>query len=160
MTRQTNPAAKAAAETEKRAAENSALPALSAAELDAARKEGAKEDVKETAKDQHRALTDGNLPGAPPQHQFTGSDEIMQYAHLIALPLEELKRVIDPETSYGIPEEKIAGLLKLERNGQNRTDYVKALLDRLPIDHVRDLPGAGGPDYTNDTTPITALDKR
>lgn len=138
---------------------DSPIPELSDAETRAAQKEGVKEAHKEGAKEYARAH-DGELPGAPPENQFMGSDEIIRFSHLLDLSVDELERVIAPDTGYGIGEEKVAGLLKLERNGRNRTDYVKVLLDRLPIDHVYDLPGAGGPAYTNDTTPITSLDKR
>jgi hypothetical protein len=129
------------------------LPTLS----DSERKEAAKDAAMELAKDGAKAQ-DGFLPGdSPPKNQFLGSDEVMQYAHLLDLSPDELKRVIAEDTGYGIPEEKVAGLLKLERNGKNRTDYVKVLLDRLPVDSPLDVPGAGGPGYTNDTTPITEL---
>jgi hypothetical protein len=80
----------------------------------------------------------------------------MQHAHLLDLSLDELKRVTDPKASYGIGEEKIAGLLKLERAGKNRTGYVQYLCKRLDIKSPYEVTNAG-PSYTNDETPVTAL---
>lgn len=133
------------------------MPVLSDAERAAALKAGAVEAVKESGHDTQRYLDESHLSDAAPANQFHGSDEIMQFAHLLDRPVDELKRVIAADVGYGVGEEKVAGLLKLERNGRNRTDYVKALLDRLPVDSVRAVPGAGGPDYTNDTTPVSEL---
>lgn len=138
---------------------DSPIPELSAAEKRAAQKEGVKEAHKEGAKDYARAH-DGENPGDPPGNQFVGSDEIILWAPLLDLSAEELKDRIDGKHPNPVPEEKVAGLLKLERNGRNRTEWVKVLLDRLPVDSVYDVPGAGGPAYTNDTTNVTALDKR
>ena len=58
----------------------------------------------------------------------------------------------------GLPEERLAALLTLERNGQNRTEVVRMLMKRLGIKDIRaELPEAGGPDYTNDTTNLSDL---
>lgn len=148
--------AKASAATEKAVAENSVLPALTDAQLKEARIDGAKEDVKENAKGIHKMLTDGNLPGEVASPKYVGMDEIMQFAHLIDLPIAELERVIDGEASYGIGEDKVAGLLELERSGKNRTDFVRVLCARLGVKSPTEVTKAG-PDYTNDTTPITKL---
>lgn len=131
--------------------------ALTDAERKTAMKEGAKEDAKETGKAVHHALTDGIQLGAPPVNPFYGSDEIQQYADIIDLGLDEFKKVIAGKTDRQVPEAKRAGLLALERNGKNRTDYVKALLASLPIDDPYEVPGAGGPDYTNDVTAVSKL---
>lgn len=138
---------------------NSPLPDISDAEKRAAQKEGVREAHKEGAKEYARAH-DGELPGDPPENTFLGMDEIMQYEHLLDLDAEALAEAVKADAKSPIPEEKVAGLLALERNGRNRTDWVKVLLDRLPVDSVLDVPRAGGPGYTNDTTPVTALDKR
>lgn len=136
------------------------VPQLSDAEIRAAQKEGVKETLKEGAKERARAY-DGALPGAPATaNMFIGSDEIMLYADLLDLDAEALAERVAADHPSPIPEEKVAGLLKLERNGRNRTDWVKVLLDRLPVDSVYEVPGAGGPGYTYDTTSVTALDKR
>lgn len=132
--------------------------ALTDAEREKAMREGAKEDAKETGKAIHHALIDGVQMGEPPVRQYHGSDEIQMYADIIDLGLTEFKKVIGGKTERQVPEEKRAGLLALERNGKNRTDYVKVLLDSLPnTDSPYEIPGAGGPDYTNDTTSISKL---
>lgn len=131
--------------------------ALSDAELKAARKEGAKEDAKETGKAIHHALTDGVEMGEAPSFQWHGMDEIQQYADIIDLGIDEFEKVIAGKTDREIPEEKIAGLFALERNGKNRTPYVKALMKRLGIKDVSEVPQAGGPDYTNDITSVSKL---
>lgn len=136
---------------------------LSDAELAAARKDGAKEDVKDAAKDTHRALTDGNLPGDPPKHPFHGHEESQQWAHNLDLGVEAFEDLIavNPgkedrnKGEQSIPDEKVYGLLALERNGKNRTPYVKAMMKRLKL-KADELPG-GGPSYTNDVTNITDL---
>lgn len=74
----------------------------------------------------------------------------------LTMGIAPLERAIDKKK--GLPEEQIALLLTLERNGQNRTEFVKMLKDRLDIDDIKkELPAAGGPDYTNDTTNLTDL---
>lgn len=131
--------------------------ALTDAELVEARKEGAKEDAKEAAKDTHRFLTDGSNPGAADDNRWHGSDEIMPFAPVLDLGLSDFEqRVAAKNTDDGaLPEEKLYGLLKLERNGQNRTPYVKALMKRLKL-KAEDLP-PGSKSYTNDMTNITDL---
>lgn len=131
--------------------------ALSDAELAEARKEGAKEDAKEAAKDVHRALTDGALPGDPPSFKYHGHDEIQPWAHNLDVGPDEFEKRIGakPGDDQYIPDEKVYGLLALERNGQNRTPYVKAAMKRLGL-KKDELPG-GGPAYTNDLTSISDL---
>lgn len=131
--------------------------ALSDAEMKAARKDGAKEDVKEAAKGTHRALTDGVNPGEAPSQQWHGSDEIQLYAHNLELGVAAFEDLINEKKAEkgAIPEEKVYGLLALERNGQNRTPYVKVMMKRLGL-KADELPG-GGPGYTNDITNITEL---
>jgi hypothetical protein len=64
---------------------NSALKVPTASATAAAQAEGVKEAIKESAKDTYKALTDGALPGDPPVRQFTGMDDIMQYAPVLDL---------------------------------------------------------------------------
>ena len=133
---------------------NSGLSAPSPAQTDKAQKEGIAEAQRESAKDTYKALTEGALPGAPPARQFTGMDDIMQYAGLLDLDPEAFADRI--EKGGPVPEEKVAGLLSLERAGKNRTPHVKSLMKRLEIDHPREVTNAG-PGYTNDIHPITEL---
>jgi hypothetical protein len=128
---------------------------LSDAEMAKARKEGANEDVKDAAKDSHRSLTDGVLPGEiPDQNRFHGWEESQQWAHNLDLGVDAFVEAVTGKDSQ-IPDEKVYGLLALERNGQNRTPYVKAMMKRLKV-KADELPG-GGPSYTNDVTNITDL---
>ena len=129
---------------------------LSDGDIAAARKEGAKEDVKEIAKDSHRALTDGNLPGEPPARQWHGHEEIQPWAGLLDLGVDAFaERIATSNKETPVPDEKVYGLLGLERNGQNRTPYVKAMMKRLKL-KADELPG-GGPSYTNDISNLSDL---
>jgi hypothetical protein len=133
---------------------NSGLTAPSAAQTAKAQAEGIAEAQKESAKDTYKALTDGAVPGAPPARQFTGMDEIMQYAGVIDLDLDAFRNAVGKGGS--LPEEKVAGLLELERSGKNRTEYVKALMARLGVDHPNEVTAAG-PGYTNDVSSLNTL---
>lgn len=150
---------KAAKEQEAQAVEqNSGIAMPSASEIAKAQKEGVTERIKEHAGDTYDALTDGFLPGAPPARQWHGKDDIMQWEPLLSLGIDEFKaRIADEDDGLPtVPEEKVAGLLELERSGQNRTDYVKAMCDRLEVDSPYEVTKAG-PGYTNDVTPVTKL---
>jgi hypothetical protein len=129
--------------------------ALSDGEQAQARKDGAKDDVKDAAKDTHRYLTDGNLPGDPPANQYIGHDDIMQFEPLLSLAPDAFDKRVNGKDA-DVPEEKVYGLLGLERNGQNRTPFVKSMMKRLGFTKAEELPG-GGPAYTNDVTPTSAL---
>lgn len=87
---------------------------------------------------------------------FPGSDDVNLLAPLLNLSAEDLAGKIDPDADDPVPEEKVAGLLKLERSGQNRTDHVKVLCERLGVDSPLEVTHAGPP-YTNDTRPVTKL---
>jgi hypothetical protein len=129
---------------------------VSASELTAARKDGAIEAEKEAAKDSYRYATDGNLAGDPDDapRQFPGMHDIMQFEPLLRLGVAEFEDAVSDKS--GVPEEKVAGLLELERSGQNRTPYVQALCKRLKVKSPYEVTGAG-PGYTNDIHPITEL---
>ena len=139
---------------EQEALEAIGAPKVSQKEIDAAKKEGALEAAKEDAKASYRYATDGNLPGEGGGPKYPGSSDIMQYAGLIDLGVKEFEKAIAEGSDNPVPEEKVAGLLELERSGQNRTPYVKALCKRLGVDSPYDVTNAG-PDYTN---PVASLD--
>lgn len=146
--------------TKEKTAEEQAVEALgvgkvSQSEIDKAKKEGVLEAAKEDAKASYRYATDGNLTSEQTGRQYPGSSDIMQFAPLLDLGVDAFKDRIKEGADNPVPEEKVYGLLALERNGQNRTDYVQAMMKRLDL-KADELPG-GGPDYTNDTTPITKL---
>lgn len=129
---------------------------LTDAELAEAHKDGAKEDAKKAGEAAHHALTDGSTPGVAPDMRFHGWDEIQPWASLLDLGVEafEAKIAIKSGDAGSVPDEKVFGLLNLERNGKNRTPYVKAMVSR--IDLKRDeIPGST--DYTNDLTSLSDL---
>lgn len=136
---------------------------VSTGDLTRARKEGAMQAEKEAAKDSYRYATDGNLAGDPDDapRQFTGYDDIMQFEPILRLDVEAFEDAVSEKpaapTAVLIPEEKVYGLLALERNGQNRTPYVQACMKRLKL-KANELPG-GGPGYTNDVQPLSKLDR-
>lgn len=150
---------RAAKQTAEAVEDNSALKAPTAGQTAAAQAEGVKEAIKESAKDTYEALTDGNLPGEPPARQFTGMDDIMRFEPLLDLGVAEFEDRIGDEPAANavpIPEEKVAGLLSLERAGRNRTPYVQAMCKRLGVKSPTEVTNAG-PGYTNDVHPITEL---
>lgn len=132
-----------------------------AAELVGVLKDDVKEDAaREVATESVKseiAQDTGTTSDAEPVKQYHGSDEIMLYAHIVELGLGAFKDAISAKGEHPLPEDKVAGLYKLERNGQNRTPYVQALRDRLGLKKGEDVPGAGGPDYTNDITQVSEL---
>ena len=138
---------------EQEAAEAVGLPRVSKSDIEKAKREGVLEAAKESAKDAYKFATDGNLMGEVEGNQYPGYDDVNLLAPMLAEPIDAFKEAIAEDGP--VPEEKVYGLLALERNGQNRTDYVKAMMSRLGL-KADELPG-GGPDYTNDTTPITKL---
>lgn len=151
-------AQKASAEqTADRLEANSPLKAPSASEMASAQQEGVKEAIKEGAKGTYKALTDGNLLGDPPARQWTGMDDIMQYAGILDLDPDQFAERIGK--GGPVPEEKVAGLLELERAGKNRTPYVQELMKRLGVKHPGEVTNAG-PGYTNDIHPVTKLAER
>jgi hypothetical protein len=148
---------KQAAEQTKASVEaNSGIKVPSASAQTAAQAEGVKDAIKEKAKDTYNALTDGNLPGEVPARQFTGMDDIMGFESLLDLGVDEFAARIGEKSDAPVPEEKVAGLLSLERAGRNRTPYVQAMCKRLDVKSPYEVTNAG-PGYTNDVHPVTEL---
>lgn len=114
----------------------------------------AKDAVKQEAK-----LSTGNESETVETSQWGNvSIEANKIDYLLDFGLEALKKAVDPKAEKPLPEEYVAGALALERNGKNRTDFVKVYKDRLGIkDIAKELPQAGGPDYTNDVTQVSNL---
>lgn len=146
----------AAKDTARRVEANSALKAPTAAETAKAQKRGVADKIAENAGDTYQALTDGDLPGEPPARQFIGMDDIMGFEPLLDLGVNEFETRIAEEQDNPVPEEKVAGLLSLERAGRNRTPYVQAMCKRLDVKSPYEVTNAG-PGYTNDVHPITEL---
>lgn len=135
--------------------QNDAVP--SQEEIQEARKEGVLDRVREAATTQDIDQLKGDDPevGRFTQVNVDGTNQI---EHLTDLGLDGLKEAIDPKKDEPLAEETIAKLLILERNGKNRTDFVKLMMDRLKIKDIRkELPQAGGPDYTNDVSAVSKL---
>lgn len=129
-------------------------PELTEAEKLEAEKEGVKQAVAQSARTNFstRSATETASVG----DRWPGRHEIMQWAHLVDLGLEEFQVAVAEDADPSIAEDKVAGLLELERSGKNRTDYVKALCDRLGISSPYEVTNAG-PGYTNDVTPINPI---
>lgn len=127
----------------------------SAEEIAAAQKEGTLNAIKDGQNTQDIDLQRGEDPEPPRFYNTIGTNQI---EHLTDLGLDALKDAIDPRKDEALSEEVIANLLILERNGKNRTDFVKLLMSRLKIKDIRkELPQAGGPDYTNDVSAMSKL---
>lgn len=143
-------------QTAKSVEANSGLKAPTGSQVKSAQQEGVTEAIKENAKDTYNYLTDGALPGAEPGRQFFGSSDIMQFEPLLSLGVEDFEARVAEDAETPVPEEKVAGLLGLERAGQNRTPYVQAMMRRLKVSSPYEVTSAG-PGYTNDVQPITRL---
>jgi hypothetical protein len=136
---------------------------LSTKEISAAQKDGVKKAITDHVADGFAAI-DGDLPGEAPSTQYLNSDEIQPWAHNLELGVDAFEKLVAVtpgkenrnRNEGSIPDEKVYGLLALERNGQNRTPYVQAMMKRLKL-KGDELPG-GGPSYTNDMTAISDLD--
>lgn len=128
------------------------------AEIAAARKEGILDAIREGQTTQDIDSIKGDDPQGD---RYLGQHEIMQWAHYVDFDLEQLKAALDPKADNAIPDNKVAGLLGLERGGKNRTDFVKAYMDRLRIANPKlkspyEVTSAG-PGYTNDVSSVTKL---
>lgn len=127
------------------------------AEIAKAQKEGVLDKIRENQSTQDMDILKGEDP-EPARFAYVNLDGTNQIEHLTKLGLEGLKDAVDPKKDEPLSEETVAKLLILERNGQNRTDFVKLLMDRLKIKDIRkELPQAGGPDWTNDISAVSSL---
>lgn len=132
-------------------------PELSSAEQKQAEKEGVKEAFKESARTNF--ATQSATENLDPDYvgdKWPDRHEIMRWAHLVGLGLDEFKAAIKEGAEPNVPEGKVAGLLELERSGQNRTEYVRALCTRLGVKSPTEVTGAG-PGYTNDVSSLTKV---
>lgn len=131
-------------------------PELSPAETTAAEKEGVKEAVKQSAQTNFatQSATENNDEYAG--DRWPDRHEIMRWSNIIDLGLDEFVAAVKEGATPNIPEGKVAGLLELERSGKNRTEYVRALCDRLGVKSPTEVTSAG-PGHTNDVTSVTKL---
>lgn len=149
--------AKTAAETAKVGAENSGLAAPSTSDVEKARNEGVLEAMKEDAKESYEYQTDGQLPGEPAAQRFQGSDQHTNMIDgMLGMSLDAFTAAIDEKADVALSEDQVANLMKLERAGPNRTQYVQALCKRLKVKSPLEVTNAG-PGYTNDVSNVTPL---
>lgn len=131
------------------------VPELTTAEREAAEKEGVKQAYAESA------LTNFRTRSATESYEsqadrWPDRHEIMPWAGLVDLGLDAFKEAIAEDAKDPIPESKVAGLVEIERSGKNRTEYVKALCDRLGVASPLEVTHAG-PGFTNDVTAVNTL---
>ncbi len=131
------------------------VPELTKAERLEAEKEGVKQEIAQSAATNFRTRSatesyDSQVNRWPDRH------EIMPWAHLVDLGLDAFKEAIAEDAKAPIPESKVAGLVEIERSGKNRTEYVKALCDRLGVASPLEVTHAG-PGFTNDVTAVNTL---
>jgi hypothetical protein len=92
-------------------------------------------------------------PAPGENRTYPGSDEILQLEPYLKLSLADLEKAISEDAEDLLSEEKVAGILILERSGPNRTDQVKVLCARLGVKSPLEVTKAG-PAHTNDTRPV------
>jgi hypothetical protein len=137
---------------------------VSRKDLEDAKQEGALDAVREGGKSAVLADTGttGDPDDAAEQQRLRVAPDLQStvIAPLLDLPLDTLvKRLSNDKVIDPIDFETAKGLLHLERSGQNRTEYVKALMNRIGVDDPRDVTHAG-PSYTNDVTNLSHLGDR
>ncbi len=124
-------------------------------------KAAAKEGILDAVREGQTTQTIDQVPVDVTGDTYIGKDEIMPWAHIVDYSLNVLKDALKIDADPAIPDNKVAGLLGLERGGKNRTDFVKAYMDRLKIANPKlkspyDVTDAGPP-YTNDVSNVTEL---
>lgn len=135
--------------------------ALSDKEIAEARKDGAKEYIKEGS---GRAMALDTGTAADPEdmadaERFRVAPHLNTtfIAPLLDLSEDELEDRLTKDKEPGFVDfEHAKGLLALERAGRNRTSYVKLLCKVIGVKSPVEVTSAG-PAYTNDTSNVTAL---
>lgn len=129
-------------------------PELTESEREKAEKEGVKAAYAQSAQTNFatRSATETDVTG----DRWPDRHEIMPWAGLVDLGLDAFKAAIDAKAEPAVPEGKVAGLMELERSGKNRTEYVKALCERLGVKSPFEVTSAG-PGHTNDVSSVNAL---
>lgn len=112
--------------------------------------------AKDAVKEEARLSTGTESDAESASLKYHGSDEIMQFEPILDLAPDAFEAAIAEDADHPLPENKIYGLLALERNGKNRTPYVQAAIKRLGLKEGDALPG-GGPGYTNDVSSTSKL---
>lgn len=130
------------------------VPELTAAEREQAEKDGVKAAIAQSA--QTNFATRSATESASGGDRWPDRHEIMPWAPTLDLSLEAFKAAVAADAEPAIPEGKIAGLVELERSGKNRTEYVKALCDRLGVKSPYEVTSAG-PGFTNDVSSVNPI---
>lgn len=130
-------------------------PELTETEKTEAEKEGVKAALAQSAQTNFATQSATESPDYEGD-RWPDRHEIMRYAHLVDLGLDEFKAAISEKAEVTVPESKVAGLMELERSGKNRTEYVKALCDRLGVKSPLEVTSAG-PGHTNDVTAVNKI---
>lgn len=131
------------------------VPELTEAEKLEAEKEGVKAALAQSAQTNFATQSATESPDFQAD-RWPDRHEIMPWAHIVELGLDAFRDAIKEDAEPLIPESKIAGLVELERSGKNRTEYVKALCDRLGVSSPLEVTHAG-PGFTNDVTPVNPI---
>jgi hypothetical protein len=136
------------------------IPKLSEGELAKAKKDGALDYVKQgvaaaMASDTGTS-TDLTELAEERAKRLQGHINITPLEPYVALGLDAFKDAIAEDAEPVIPEEEVKGILAIERNGQNRTQYVQALCKRLKVDSPYEVYH-GGPAFMNDVSSVTTL---
>lgn len=131
---------------------------LSANEIAAAQKEGAKEFVKQGAAASMAADTgtDGEIDSDALAKRMPPDLNTTPLAHYLDLGIDAFKDAVAADADPVLADDDVKGVLALERNGPNRTDYVRALCNRLGVKSPYEVYH-GGPGFTNDVSSVTAL---
>lgn len=129
-------------------ATDATLPDLSKRDVEAAKKEGALDAVREGAKQRFKS-SDG-VAVNDTEAGVTPTYDVFHLQHMVDMDPDALKAELDGKgTGPALSDVQIAGLVEVERSGKNRTDIVKVLCDRLGISSPFEVSDAG-PNYTND----------
>jgi len=146
--------------TDKKLETPEGIPDMSAAEVKAAQKEGVAENIKEHTKRQLAADTgtEGDIEESAKRDQLRVPADLNTtfIAPFLNLGLDAFEERVAEKNKEPLDENVIKGLLALERNGKNRTDYVKALMKRLGVKSPFEVAN-GGPGYTNDVSNVTVV---
>lgn len=136
------------------------LPDLSKAEVEKAKHDGAVEYIKDgvagTMASDTGTTGDADAAAEAQAKRVRADLNTTPLEPLLNLGLDAFKDTVSEDADKPIDEDSIRGLLALERNGRNRTDYVRALMKRLDVKSPYEVTH-GGPGYTNDVSNVTVV---
>lgn len=130
------------------------VPDVSDSERKSAEKEGVKQEYAESARTSLKAST--GVENYINPDRWPGRHESQQVAGLLDLGLDAFEEALDAKAPRPVSEDKVAGLIELERSGKNRKQYVEILCKRLGVKSVYEVTSAG-PGYMNEVAPTSSL---